>query len=62
MTEYGIFTDEGVVARDFYSKEEAAEFACAHGWEDVTVEEVCPDHPEHARVTCEDCATGEPQS
>lgn len=58
--EYGVFTDEGAVATDFYSKE-AAEAWMASNCEprEAHVGEVCPDHPEHERATCEPCNDGE---
>lgn len=56
MSEFGIFSDEGIVAGGFYSREEALAFIASHAdYEDVTVEEVCHDHPEHAQATCEEC-------
>jgi hypothetical protein len=56
--EYGIFTDEGCIEDGFYSLAAADERARA--WyrvngEDVEVYEICPDHPETAKHSCEEC-------
>ena len=58
---FGVFTDEGIVADDFFTSEEA------HAWvannlsddDEGVVLECCPDHPEHARETCVDCVIGD---
>lgn len=54
--EYGIFNDEGKIEGDYYSREEA-EAACARYPEEegAVVQECCPEHPEHARESCEEC-------
>ena len=59
-TEYGIFSDEGLLESNFYS-EEAAEAARRERYaeDDAEVHEICPDHPEHARATCELCNADE---
>jgi len=65
---YGVFSDEGILSGDFYSKESA--LAWAHdpknGCVDegvidkfVYVEEVCHDHPENPRSSCEECGEDE---
>lgn len=57
MTEYGIFSDEGCIETGFYSVEEAqAALTKRYATEDgLAVSEICPDHEDHARDTCEDC-------
>ncbi len=63
--EWGIFTDEGKVEGDFYSRESAdACFAkltaddddrAACESENMHVGECCHDHPENEKDNCEDC-------
>jgi len=55
--EFGVFTDEGMVAGDFYSRE-AAETWMATNCEpdEARVEEVCHDHEGQPRFGCERCA------
>lgn len=62
--EYGIFTDEGLVEDGFYERDDAEKRAALYrdGVDVITVCELCPDHPEHARETCEECATSEASS
>jgi uncharacterized protein (UPF0128 family) len=55
--EFGIFNDEGCCERGFTSKEEA-ERAIAERYEpgdELHAAEVCHDHPENERFTCEIC-------
>jgi len=61
MEQFGVFTDEGAVAADFYSKEEAEAWMASHCSPDdgAHVGEVCGDHPEHERTTCQLCNDGE---
>lgn len=57
MAEWGLFNDEGLVEGEFRSKEEAFD-AMTSGYDPedgLTVEEVCPDHPEEPRQSCEEC-------
>lgn len=56
-TEYGLFSDEGLVESGFYSIEEASQARKERYAEDdgLDIEEVCPEHPEHARYGCEEC-------
>lgn len=62
-TEYGIFNDEGVIARDFYSEEEARAFAAKEFAEEegLQISALCHEHPEHAAETCEECNAEEPE-
>lgn len=57
--EYGIFSDEGLLEAGFFSRKEAdtalEEF---YALDDAHVGEVCHDHPNHERETCEPCARG----
>lgn len=56
-TEYGIFGNEGCFEGGFYSQEEA-QVAIAERYaeeENIHVAELCPDHDENKRDTCEDC-------
>ena len=58
--EFGVFTDEGAVATEFYSKESAEAWLasnCEPG--EAHVAEVCHDHPEHERDNCELCNADE---
>ena len=57
MSEYGIFSDEGCLESGFFSEEEAwARATSQYGDEpNLTVEEICPDHEEQARFSCELC-------
>jgi hypothetical protein len=56
-TEYGLFSDEGIVEGGFYSVAEAqAAIAERYDADDgLEVEEVCPEHPDHPRCGCEKC-------
>jgi hypothetical protein len=60
-TEYGLFSDEGLVESGFYSAEEAREAARERYSEEdgLEIEEVCPDHPEQPHYGCEDCDSEE---
>lgn len=56
MTEYGIFNDEGLIEDGFFSYEEASFVADGYDKdENAHVLEICPDHPEHANSSCEEC-------
>jgi hypothetical protein len=60
VTEYGIFNDEGCVESGFYSREEAEAAVIERYPDDTTsVCSICPDHPEQAHDTCEECNTEE---
>lgn len=55
--EWGIFNDEGLVEGGFCA-EGAAKTAAATRYDpddDVHVAEICHDHPEHERASCERC-------
>lgn len=57
MTEYGLFNDEGCVDRGFISVE-AAEAALAEQYDvgdELVVKELCPEHEEEPRDSCEEC-------
>lgn len=57
---FGVFTDEGAVADGFYTKEEADIWMaanCEAG--EARVAEICEDHPEHERATCQPCNDGD---
>jgi hypothetical protein len=61
MTEYGLFNDEGMVEGQFYSVQEA-EAAIANRYDpedELSIEEVCEEHPEHAKCGCEECEAEE---
>lgn len=53
---YGIFSDEGCIEDGFadFSEAESRRIRCYLD-DDCHVGEVCPDHPEHERHTCEAC-------
>lgn len=57
MTEFGIFSDEGLLEGGFCSNEEADRaIASRYSEEDgVHAGEICGDHPEHEVSTCEEC-------
>lgn len=57
MTEYGIFDDSGCLESGFYSEDEAEE-AIQKRYPDeeaLRIYEICPDHEDQARDTCESC-------
>lgn len=56
-TEFGLFNDEGCVANQFYSRHEAEAFMLTEYEEDdeLHVAEICPEHEEQERDTCEEC-------
>ena len=59
MSEYGLFNDEGCVEAQFYSVEEALRALKFYDPDDdIDVREICPDHDEQARDTCEECFAG----
>ena len=58
MSEYGIFSDEGCLEMQFYSRNEAEIASLKYveeGEDGVHVSEICPDHPEQEREHCEEC-------
>ena len=65
MAEYGIFSEEaaGCIYAPCYSVQEAeterARIIAEYGDEpdDLTIEELCPNHEEQAKATCEECFT-----
>ena len=59
MTEFGVFSDEGLIVGDFYSREEADAWASANlePEDAVHVAEVCPGHRESEQQNCEACMT-----
>lgn len=61
MTEYGLFSDEGLVEDGFFSAAEAEEARdTRYDPEDgLGVEEICREHPEQPRYGCEECAAEE---
>lgn len=57
MTEWGLFSDEGLVEDGFYSEDEALSaradrYTLGDG---LVALEICRDHPEHPSRACEDC-------
>lgn len=62
-TEYGIFSDEGFLEGDFYTKEAAEKCAAdRYSEDDVHVAECCEQHREEEKEGCEKCEEEEPQS
>jgi len=59
--EYGLFNDEGLVEGGFYDRELARMAIDTHydPEDGLTIEEICPDHPEHARHGCDECRAEE---
>ncbi len=60
MEEFGVFTDEGIVADEFYARETAVAWMrwnCDSGEAHVAV--VCPKHRDHEWANCEPCMTEE---
>lgn len=58
--EYGVFNAEGCIERGFYTRVLADVVAMRYltgGDIDAYAAELCPDHEEQPRDTCEDCAT-----
>lgn len=56
-TEYGIFSEEGLLEGDFYTVESAqAELELDYAEDGAHVAEICPEHREHEREHCEVCA------
>lgn len=61
-TEYGIFSDEGLLEGGFITVEAAQKVATTTYAEDgVHVAEVCPEHEEQEREHCEECSADEPE-
>ena len=61
-SEYGIFNDEGMIDGPFYSKGEAEKVMAelvAQDEPNLTVSEICPDHAEQDRYSCEECEAEE---
>lgn len=65
MIEYGLFNEldrtEGCFEAGFYSRESADArrleyIAEGEDAEDITVEELCPDHEGHAKIGCQQCS------
>jgi len=60
MVEYGIFTSEGLLEGDFYTRESAqAELGLDYPDEGAYVAEICPEHREHEKEHCEVCKEAE---
>lgn len=56
MSEFGIFSDDGLLEGGFYSEEHAERIRERdYDEDDAHVAECCHDHPEHERATCECC-------
>ena len=57
MIEYGIFTDEGMIDGPFYSEHEAGQILITYlnSGEMAVVKEICPEHQEQEKNTCEEC-------
>ena len=56
MKEWGIFSDEGLIEGEFYSKEDAEQAALKYDKEDeIYVSEICPYHRDNERNSCEKC-------
>jgi hypothetical protein len=57
MTEYGIFNDEGCIENGMYSLDEAKSVAAERYSDepDTVIREMCPEHNEQPRDSCEDC-------
>ena len=55
-TEYGIFSDEGLVEGGFFTRLDAETAAhVKYDLDGVTVHEICPDHEDQPADACEDC-------
>ncbi len=55
-TEYGIFTDDGLIEGGFYSEKSAQKaLDLDYAEDEAHVAEICHDHPEHEADTCEEC-------
>jgi hypothetical protein len=57
MTEYGIFSDEGLLEGQFYDLWKAEErlLGYYHPDDGAYVAVICPDHPEQEELGCEEC-------
>ena len=57
MIEYGIFNDEGCIARGFWSRSEALADLLTYPEDEgtLTIEALCPVHDEQPERYCEDC-------
>ena len=61
-TEWGLFSDEGLIEGDYYSKEDAEIAATYYDPDDnIEVLEVCSEHPDQPRIYCEECDAEEEQ-
>jgi|HubBroStandDraft_6_1064221.scaffolds.fasta_scaffold146096_2 hypothetical protein len=59
---FGIFSDEGMVAGPFYTRQNATDAMVAedpNGESGLYVAGVCPDHEDHQASCCEICAEEE---
>jgi hypothetical protein len=61
VTEYGVFNDEGLVVGQFYDVDDAICWALMHDGaaNGFAIHEICPDHEDQARETCEACNEGD---
>lgn len=57
MIEFGLFNDEGCVERQFYTRRDAEEARDTRyePEDELTVHELCPDHEEQPKISCEEC-------
>lgn len=56
MAEYGLFSDEGCVESEFFSMDDARQALTDYSEEDrLEALEICGDHEEQPRVSCEKC-------
>ena len=55
-TEYGLFSDDGLIEGDFYSKHDAEKARVKrYPDDDLEVLECCPEHRDCPRICCEEC-------
>ena len=56
-TEWGIFSDEGILEDEYYSEEKALAVLRRDYFDDPFAEvlEICPDHRDQPRHSCEEC-------
>lgn len=60
MTEYGIFSDEGLLEGDFHSRVSAENrLDSEYSEDDAHIAIVCPEHREQEKDNCEECAIEE---
>lgn len=58
MAEYAVFNDEGCIERQFHTldtAEAAAQGYRESGDDEAYADEMCPEHDEQPRDTCEEC-------